>query len=154
MIAIALHTTRERFRQAGRFAVNLASSIRVVVLGESMEPTLSDGDRVLVSRAAYRSEDPRPGHIVLLAMSVAGVETVKRIVAGPGDMTPDGLNAETLLPGQYWVQGDNGAVSRDSRVFGPVDRREITGRVWYRYSPTDRAGRIRTDPERLEFPDQ
>ncbi len=152
MIAIALHTTRERFRQAGRFAVDLASSIRVVVLGESMEPALSDGDRVLVSRAAYRSEDPRPGHIVLLAMSVAGVETVKRIVAGPGDMTPDGLNAETLLPGQYWVQGDNGAVSRDSRVFGPVDRREITGRVWYRYSPADRVGRIRTGRESPEIP--
>jgi signal peptidase I len=153
MIAIAFHITGERFRHAGRFAVDLASSLRVVVRGESMEPALSDGDRVLVSRAAYRSENPRPGDIVLLATSVAGVEMVKRILSGPGEMTPDGVNAGALLPGQYWVQGDNSAVSRDSRVFGPVDRREITGRVWYRYSPTDHVGRIRADPERPEIPE-
>ncbi len=152
MIAIALQITGERFRRVGRFAVELASSLRVMVRGESMEPALSDGDRVLVSRAAYRSEAPRPGDVVLLTTSVAGVETIKRIVSGPGDLTPGGVNAGALQPGQYWVQGDNVAVSRDSRVFGPVDRREITGRVWYRYSPADRVGRIRTGRESPEIP--
>jgi signal peptidase I len=152
MIAIALHIAGDRFRRAGGLAVDLASSLRVAVRGESMEPALSDGDRVLVSRASYRSEAPQPGDVVLLATSVAGVETVKRIVAGPGDMTPGGVNTGALLPDQYWVQGDNSAVSRDSRVFGPVDRQEMIGRVWYRYSPTGRVGRIQTGPEHPEVP--
>ena len=118
-----------------------------------MAPALSDGDRVLASRAAYRFDSPGKGDVVLLGTSVAGTETVKRIVAGPGDPLPSdaeandppaarGHPADRLTTDEYYVLGDNRAISRDSRVFGPVSRREIVGRVWYRYSPAGRTGRI------------
>ena len=119
-----------------------------------MESALSDGDRVLVSRAAYRfGRSPSRGDVVLLKRSVAGVETLKRVVAGPGDLVSDapgpgdGL-AHPLARGEYWVLGDNRTVSRDSRVFGPVRRHEIGGRVWYRYAPSGRTGLIPPGPDR------
>jgi len=37
-----------------------------------------------------------------------------------------------LGPNQYWVMGDNRLGSKDSRVFGPIDRRLIHGRIKYR----------------------
>ena len=38
-------------------------------------------------------------------------------------------------PDEYFVMGDNRRDSRDSRAFGPVNRRLILGRVWFRYWP-------------------
>ncbi len=40
------------------------------------------------------------------------------------------------------VRGDNEGPSRDSREFGPVDRRAVLGRAVYRYHPSARAGSI------------
>jgi signal peptidase I len=99
---------------------------RVVVEGPSMEPTLRDGDRLLVVRRPgpglgriVALEDPRGGGRLLL----------KRVVA--------------VLGGRIVVEGDNAALSTDSRAFGPVDRRAIVGRAVYRYFPPSRAGRLR-----------
>lgn len=39
--------------------------------------------------------------------------------------------------GQLFVMGDMRPMSRDSRFFGPVDRREVIGRLEYCYFPTD-----------------
>jgi type IV secretory pathway protease TraF len=36
-------------------------------------------------------------------------------------------------PARFYVLGDNAAASRDSRVFGPVARRQIVGKAWLRY---------------------
>jgi signal peptidase I len=118
-----------------------------------MLPALSDQDRVLVSRVAYRFNSPQRGDIVLLGKSVAGVEVVKRIIAMPGDLRPDEsgkhpapeAQADRLSADEYYVLGDNRAVSRDSRTFGPVKRSEVSGRVWYRYAPSSQAGRIGKD---------
>lgn len=44
--------------------------------------------------------------------------------------------------GAVLVDGDNPAFSTDSRSFGAVDRILIVGRVFYRYHPSARAGRI------------
>ena len=38
-------------------------------------------------------------------------------------------------PEEYFVLGDNRSDSQDSRAFGPVDRRLILGRVWFRCWP-------------------
>ena len=46
------------------------------------------------------------------------------------DMTPVVLGAD-----QYFVMGDNRDHSNDSRIFGPVDRRYMTGRVAFRVLP-------------------
>lgn len=43
-----------------------------------------------------------------------------------------------VLPGQYFVMGDNRTSSRDSRAFGTVPAFDVTGRVWVRVLPITR----------------
>lgn len=66
-----------------------------------------------------------------------GYEMVKRVVAVPADLAPDG---RTLGPHEYWVEGDhpNPERSTDSRSFGPVSRELIKGRVLLVYAPVER----------------
>jgi len=42
-----------------------------------------------------------------------------------------------LGPSQYWVMGDNRLGSKDSRVFGPIERRLIHGKIKYRIWSVD-----------------
>ncbi len=118
----------------------------VVVEGGSMVPTFSDGDRLL---AAYgprwlpvrrgdvvvvRAPDPgwRPDH----PLDAAHQTLVKRVTATGGEPRPDGTG---LVPvDSMYVEGDAPG-GYDSRVFGPLRRTEITGRV---------LGRIASGPHR------
>lgn len=103
---------------------------RVRITGPSMEPVLHDGDRVLVNRLAYLLRRPRPGEVVLARVStVPGGMTVKRVAAVEGS-------------GHLMLLGDNRAQSTDSRHFGAVPPRAVLGRVWYRYWPPERRGRL------------
>jgi nickel-type superoxide dismutase maturation protease len=104
-----------------------------VVAGDSMEPTLRQGDRVLVDRWTYRHRAARNGEIVLVR-GPADVPMVKR-VATPRT-TEDADNG-------IWVLGDNTEHSVDSRRFGALPARRLRGRVIYRYWPPSRAGRVR-----------
>lgn len=45
----------------------------------------------------------------------------------------------TLKDNEYFMMGDNRTSSLDSRLFGPVTRQAIVGRVWLRGWPLDRA---------------
>lgn len=48
----------------------------------------------------------------------------------------------TLADGYYFVLGDNRPHSSDSRDFGPVTTAEMVGKVFFRYWPVDRLGKI------------
>jgi nickel-type superoxide dismutase maturation protease len=101
---------------------------RYAVEGHSMEPTLHDGDWVVVDAAAYRRRVPRPGHVVLACdPREPSRELVKRVV-------------QVDLHNESWLEGDNPGESTDSRAYGPVPRRLVTGRVRWRYWP--RLGRV------------
>ncbi|WP_219825575.1 signal peptidase I [Nonomuraea typhae] len=100
------------------------SYVVVTVQGESMTPTLADGDRVLVRRR-------RPGQVsrgdvvVLEPPREPGRWNVKRVVALPGDPVPDGLRETGTVPdGALVVLGDNPGGSADSRQRGffPADQ--------------------------------
>ncbi|MDX6494132.1 MAG: signal peptidase [Gaiellales bacterium] len=74
----------------------------------SMEPTLRDGDRVLVARFVYHFHDPRRGDIIVFhppgagdqairnAKTEASVYFIKRIVGLPGE-TVEGRNHHILI---------------------------------------------------------
>jgi signal peptidase I len=119
------------------------------VLGGSMEPTLSPGDRVLVDVWSYRQRAPRPGEIALFRGPLPGERVlIKRAAPLPrgkwpvvrGSLWPGGGAASGEV---VWVRGDNESHSVDSRSFGPVPRDRIRGRVVFRYWPPSRAGPIR-----------
>jgi signal peptidase I len=101
-----------------------------------MRPTLVPGDRVYV--------DPRPGRpfargdiVVVRDPEEPGRFLVKRVDAVTGDRPREG----GLIPAEaVFLVGDNPGPSRDSRHFGPVDRRWIVGLVWFRYAPSSRRG--------------
>lgn len=54
------------------------------VEGVSMQPTLHDGDALLIDRIGVRLAPPRRGDIVVIA-EANGVPAVKRVIAVPGD---------------------------------------------------------------------
>ena len=132
---------------AGVYLVTARLVLPWTVRGPSMEPTLRDGDRVLVDLWTYRHRGPRVGEIVLFAAArLGGGMHVKRVVdtprvraATPGpepSMAPAGERAS----GGLWVEGDNRGQSVDSREYGAVAREAIRGRVFFVYWPPSRAG--------------
>ena len=105
-----------RWSPVGRYAVE----------GPSMEPAYRAGDRVLVNRLAYLRQRPAVGDVVVLRdPERRGRYLLKRIAQAPDHEDPG--------PARLYVLGDNAAESRDSRHFGPIDRRTIIGEAWLRY---------------------
>lgn len=134
---------------------------RVSNAGDSMKPSLNNGDVVLVNRLVYDAVKPGRGDVI--AFRPGGNENVhysiKRIVGLPGESVQikDGavyINDEKLDgelyaadieyagvaeepvqlgKGEYFVMGDNQAGSDDSRMadIGNVKREEIYGKVWF-----------------------
>jgi signal peptidase I len=114
----------------------------VRVRGTSMEPTLHDGQRVVVRRttldAVFR------GQLVVFAAPASDAGPipgdppwmVKRAVALPGDpapldvLPPDaGAAGARIPPGRLVVLGDNSSASFDSRRAGYIDGSTLLGVV-------------------------
>jgi signal peptidase I len=116
-----------------------------VVAGRSMEPTLSEGDRVLVDLWTLRRRLPRQGDVVV-ASGPGDEDLVKRVAKEPypgSDPYPAALLApDSSLEPTFVVLGDNLPESRDSRSFGRLPRHRIRGRVAWRYWPLSRWGPI------------
>jgi signal peptidase I len=107
---------------------------RFVVSGASMQPTLADGDRLLVLRGPARLLGLRRGLLVVARPdALGGREVVKRIA---GVVAPTNERRFVLL-------GDNARWSTDSRAYGPVSGAEIRGRALLRYWPDHRRGPVR-----------
>ena len=138
---------------------------QIGVQGDSMNPTLRNSDRVVMSRLFYT---PRSGDIVVFRSDPYGTEPfVKRVMAvagqtididfATGDVIVDGVvlyepyiseltmrrngfEGPVQVPeGYVFVLGDNRNNSRDSRDadIGLVDIRYILGRVMFILVPGD-----------------
>lgn len=107
---------------------------RVEVRGGSMLPTLEPGDWALAVTRPVRAGDV----VVVEHPRRPGLELVKRVVAVPGDA----IAGRVLGADEYWVEGDAGGSSSDSRAFGPVTRGDVKGTVVYVWWPSGRRGRV------------
>ena len=133
-----------------RFVIGLS-----VVGGASMDPTLKDGEIVVYSRLARNYKE---GDVVAMRVP-AGEFYIKRVTA-TGGKTVDIHDGKLYVDGQetadehafgstkeetgaviypYYVRkgnvfvlGDNREVSKDSRMFGEVNLRQIRGKVIFR----------------------
>ena len=99
----------------------------VVIEGDSMAPTFTRGDWLLV-RYLRPSTAPRVkvGEVVLIERTdQPGPLLIKRLK----DIRGDSPNRHYPT---YWVEGDNKELSQDSRTWGALSGDEIVGKVLFR----------------------
>ena len=111
--------------------LRVAGVRRYVVEGRSMLQAFAPGDRVLAEGLTYRLRSPRVGDVVVVERD--GRLDLKRIAAGPGASVTVRGEPDFLAHDEWFVLGDNLSESTDSRELGPVKRRDIVGRAWFRY---------------------
>lgn len=139
-----------------------------IVEGESMEPTLVDGERIVYNKFVYLIGSPDRGDVVIIKRPFKNY--VKRIVALPGEKVEmknhilyiddqpseqNYLNEDSkehtgnfgpyFIPNEhYFVLGDNRAVSKDSRNgLGLIEEDEIIGRSEFIYFPVSEWSRTK-----------
>lgn len=142
-----------------------AVSARIRVDGFSMEPTLHDGEFVIVNKLAYRFGAPERGDVIVFRYPRdPQQEYIKRIIGLPGD-TIKIVNGtvyinDTILNEPYvaaapryqsewvvpdvsvFVLGDNRNNSSDSHNWGPVPMENVIGRALFVYWPPQAWGTI------------
>lgn len=118
------------------------------VEGNSMNPTLQDGDKVVISKMS------KPDRGDIIVFEYGNVNLIKRVIAVPGDtlriedskVYVNGLEIDeayinenefdgdvyegcdiVLDAGEYFVMGDNRNHSSDSRTFGVIDAEDVKG---------------------------
>ena len=139
------------------FGIN-AVSARVRVDGFSMNPTLQDGEYILVNKLAYKTGEPVRGDIVVFMFPMNPQEDlIKRVIGLPGEsisvhggiVTINGAvlnepyiaaapnyDGEWTVPeGQLFVLGDNRNDSRDSHQWGLLPIENVIGRAVLIYWP-------------------
>ena len=134
----------------------------------SMEPTLEPGDRILVDKLSYDLHAVHRGDIVVFhrppgaELGTNIKDLVKRVIGLPGETISSkdgevwidgkplaepwlprgtvttGIRTQKIPPHEYFMMGDNRTDSLDSRVFGPIPRSSIIGRVVMRIWPLSR----------------
>lgn len=144
-----------------------------IAIGQSMDVTISGGDKVLLDKLSYEFSSTKRGDII--AFKPGGSESshsyIKRVIGLPGEtiQIKDGMiyiNGEIYLeqkdypvinnPGlaeqpitlgtnEYFVLGDNRNNSEDSRhaSVGNVRLGEIEGKVWMILSPKEHFGLVK-----------
>ena len=133
---------------------------RFQVRGSSMEPTLHDGQYLVVSKLTYWVQPPKRGDIMVFHPPRGGSDDyIKRIVGLPGeqirirqgDLLVDGVPLQEpyvveqggysgswkLGSDEYFVLGDNRGNSSDSHMWGTLPKENIIGKAWLCYWPPE-----------------
>ena len=137
---------------------------RYEVQSISMEPTLHEGQYLIVSKMAYWLHETQRGDIVVLDPPDhrSAIPYIKRVIGLPGEhvVVCDGrvridgvalnepyvsgpaLYQEDVIlgPDQYLVLGDNRNNSSDSHVWGTLPADNILGKTIFRYWPPEKWG--------------
>ncbi len=138
----------------------------VPVIGSSMDPTLApNGQRVVVSPAAYWFNSPQRGDIITFHPPESWpnpkkLPFIKRVIGLPGETIEirdgqifiDGAESPLVEPyikkpftysisrveipaDSYFVLGDNRDLSEDSHIYGVISRKSIIGKACFSYWP-------------------
>lgn len=139
---------------------------------ESMQPTISPGDHLIVNRLPYYYRDPVRGEVVVFVFGEDYL--IKRVIGEPGDeinivadtvyvngkpldetayLAPETktyifAGSEITFPyivpeNTYFVMGDNRINSKDSRIIGPIPRDKIIAKAGLRIYPLQDIARIK-----------
>jgi signal peptidase I, bacterial type len=146
-----------------------AATSRVRVYNISMQPTLHEGNLLVVNKLAYKLGEPKRGDIIVFHYQGTVTEDyIKRVIGLPGD-TVDvrggivRVNGQAItepyiaeLPGytgtwkvpegELFVLGDNRNHSSDSHDWGFVEQEWVVGRAIIVYWPLDRI-RVLNSPD-------
>ena len=145
----------------------------VTMIGQSMDPALTNQDVVLINKRAYTFSDPKRYDIIAFKLKEDSESyfNIKRIIGLPGETVQikngkifiDGnvltdlpfedlimteglaLDEVTLGENEYFVIGDNCNNSEDSRYvnIGNILEKEISGKVFFRISPRSEIGFVK-----------
>jgi signal peptidase I len=123
-----------------------------------MAPAIEPGDWLLVDPTTKRW--PRRGAVVLFREPETDELAIKRVAARPGDRITFAGGYLVMGADEAWLLADasvEAAAARghgppiDSQRFGPVPLDLLVGRVWFRYGPIRRLGRIPAGPPRADI---
>lgn len=141
-----------------------------IVSGASMSPTFETGQYLIIDQVSYRFDEPTRGDVVIFKYpNDPSKFFIKRVIGLPGEVvslkngvvtitdpeteasfvldepylvapTTDDFLTITLSTSEFFVMGDNRPASSDSRVWGPVPRKNIVGKAFLRLLPPGLAG--------------
>jgi signal peptidase I len=139
-----------------------------VVDGASMHPTFENLDYLIIDELSYRFKSPARGEVVVFRYPLnPSTFYIKRIIGLPGETvsiqhgtitvhdkrgatlildepyvaTEDATYNKSVSLGidEFFVMGDNRPNSSDSRVWGPLPKKDLIGRVFTRLLPLSKA---------------
>ncbi len=107
-----------------------------IVNGASMEPTFHNGDYLIIDELSYELRAPRKNEVAVFRYpGDPSKYFIKRIVGLPGETVVTDAGTTTLGGDEYFAEGDNRGASFDSRMWGPLNAKYLTGRVMFRLFP-------------------
>ncbi len=133
-----------------------------------MVPTLNDGDIMILDKIGYKINGLNRFDIVVVNYN--GERIIKRVIGLPNDYVEYKDNklyingeyieedyerkdtsdfilemiGETVIPeGKYLVLGDNRPISKDSRIIGLVDEKDIKGYTSIVLFPFNKIGKVK-----------